>query len=116
MSSTLLLDVSKWDLVLDISGSIALAVVPYAPVQDVASAVRLFIGEAWYDTSLGIPYFEQILGQWPSLEYMREQFITAALTVPLVEEADCYFIDFTHRKLRGQIQPTISGVTQAVGF
>jgi hypothetical protein len=50
---TLLLVTDKWDLCLDANGNIASAEPPYARAQDVASALRLFAAELWYDTSLG---------------------------------------------------------------
>ena len=40
--NTLLLDQTAWDLVLDSAGNIALAAVPYARAQDVASAIKTF--------------------------------------------------------------------------
>jgi len=61
---TLLLDRTVWDLVLDSNGDIALASPPYALEQDVASAVRLFLGELWYDTTKGIPYLKKFLGNY----------------------------------------------------
>ena len=101
---TLLLDQSAWDLMLDASGNIAMATEPYAIAQDVASAVRLFAGELWYDTSQGIPYFENILGKRPPLQYIKAQVEKAALTVPSVVSARCLFAAFKSRKLTGQIQ------------
>ena len=51
--STLLLDQTEWDLVLDASGNIALASPPYALAQDVASAVRTFLDRNSRATSAG---------------------------------------------------------------
>ena len=65
--NTLLLDTVAWDLVLDSFGNIALASPPYALAQDVASAIRTFLGEVYYDASLGVPYFQDILGQLPPM-------------------------------------------------
>ena len=56
MADTLLLDLTNWDLVLDVNGNIAIARPPYALAQDAASAVKTFQGECYYDTTLGIPY------------------------------------------------------------
>ncbi|AJJ19826.1 hypothetical protein [Yersinia intermedia] len=56
MQNTLLLDRTAWDLVLDANGDIAMASLPYSIAQDVASAIKTFIGECWYDTSQGVPY------------------------------------------------------------
>ncbi|HEY6030518.1 MAG TPA: hypothetical protein VIU44_08145, partial [Gaiellaceae bacterium] len=96
---TLLLDRSAWDLVVDASGNIAVADDPYAPAQDAASAVRLFKGELWYDTAKGVPYWDRaanpdnrgaVLGFAPPLNFMRQLFVTAALTVPGVAAARCF--------------------------
>ena len=65
--NTLLLDRATWDLCLDAAGNIATASEPYALAQDASSAIRLFVSEAWYDTTQGIPYFTNILGQAPPI-------------------------------------------------
>ena len=104
IQNTLLLDQTVWDLVLDVNGNIALAGAPYSVAQDVASATRTFLGECWYDTSLGIPYWQQILGEFPPLQYVAEQIQDAALTVPNVVAAKVTFTSFKNRSLAGQIQ------------
>lgn len=81
---TLLLDVPTWDLTLDTSGNLAVASGGYAIAQDVASAVRLFKGELWYDTLQGIPYFEQVLGKIPPFGFLAAMFAVAGETVPEV--------------------------------
>lgn len=102
--TSLLLDQSDWDLVLDLSGNIAVASAPYAVAQDVASAVRVFAGELWYDTTQGIPYFGQVLGERPNLQFLKSQIEAAALKVPTVVQARCLFAKFSNRVLTGQIQ------------
>lgn len=102
--NTLLLDQSAWDLVLDSNNNIALAGAPYSIAQDVASATRTFIGECWYDTSLGIPYWQNILGELPPLQYISQQMIQQAYTIPNVVEAKVQFQSFENRSLSGQIQ------------
>jgi len=102
--NTLLLDRSAWDLVIDSSGNIAMAQPPYALAQDVASAVRLFLGELWYNTTKGIPYFEEILGQLPPLSLLTGYIEKAALTVPGVVSAQCIISSFDSREIAGQIQ------------
>lgn len=101
--NTLLLDQSAWDLVLDVNGNIALAGVPYSIAQDVASAVRTFLGECWYNTNLGLPYWQQILGDFPPLQFVRQQIITSALTVPNVASVEVTFTSFVDRNVSGQI-------------
>ena len=103
---TILLDRTKWDLVKDLSGNIALASEPYALAQDAASAIRLFSGELWYDTTRGVPYWRQILGKWPSLAYVKARLVDAALTVPGVTGARCFVSSFRDRHITGQVQVT----------
>lgn len=115
--TTLLLDQREWDLVLDVNGNIALADTPYSVAQDVASAVRTFIGECYYDTSLGIPYWQQILGRHPPLSFVKQKIIHAALTVQAVSSAKVVFTNFSGRKLAGQvIISLVNGSTATVAF
>lgn len=102
--NTLLLDRTRWDLCIDSAGNIAMASPPYSLAQDVASAVRLFIGELWYNTDAGIPYFEDILGYLPPPSLMRAYIEKAALTVPGVVSAQCIISSFADREVTGQIQ------------
>lgn len=71
-----------WDLVVK-SGNLVVSTGPTAIAQDVASAVRLFKGELWYDTVSGVPYFKDILGQVPS-GVVSARLVAAGLTVPNV--------------------------------
>jgi hypothetical protein len=111
--STLYLDPGSWDLVADANGNIALATPPYAVTQDVASACRVFLGEEYYDTSVGVPYLGQnpptnesgaILGQSPPLNVMQSAIASQALTVPDVESATCVVSAFQGRTAVGQVQ------------
>ncbi len=102
--NTLLLDQEAWDLVIDSAGSIASASPPYALAQDVASAVRLFLGELWFDTSKGIPYFENVLGHLPPVSVLTGYIEKAALSVPGVVSARCIISAFEGREVSGQIQ------------
>lgn len=115
--STLLLDLTNWDLLTDADGNIAVASEPYALAQDVASAIKLFAAELRYDTTQGIPYFEKILGQTPPLSLLKEYFVNQALTVPGVVSAQCLIQTFDGRTIAGQVQFTdINGNTSNVQF
>lgn len=117
MTTTLLLDVRAWDLVLDASGNIALASSPYSIAQDVASAVRTMTGDLYYDKTTGIPYLSNVLGQSPNLQYLKTKIEAAALTVPNVAQARCLFASFSNRVLTGQIQVIdTDGVASNVSF
>lgn len=116
--TTLVLDQDVWDLVLDISGNIALADNPYARAQDVASAVRVFTGDLWYDQQRGIPYLSRVFGQTPSIQFLRAQVEAAALSVPGVVSARVLFAQLnSERVLRGQVQfIDIDGDSRNVSF
>jgi hypothetical protein len=114
---TLLLELNDWDLCLDASRNIALATAPYALAQDVASAIKTFQGEVYYNVLLGVAYFAQILGHTPPIGVFEEAMIAAALTVPGVVSATCVIESFVGRTVTGQVQFTDStGATQTVGF
>lgn len=114
---TLLLDPDTWDLVIDADSNIAVASAPYALSQDVASACRLFQGELYYDTTQGVPYWQSILGQLPPLQFIKNAYVTAALTVPTVVAAVCYITAFVNRVISGQVQSTdVNNTTLVSGF
>lgn len=104
MATTLLLDRDDWDLCLDASGNIALASEPYSQAQDAASAVRVFQGEAYYDTTLGIPYFSDVLGRYQPTQILRARMQEAALMVPGVTDATAVLVTQPNREMTGQIQ------------
>ena len=115
MAKTMLLDRTTWDLVIDAYGNIAVADVPYSQAQDVASAQRTFAGECWYDQSLGLPYWSQILEKKFAAAILRSKLSGAALTVPGVVNARVTFSGVVDRRLTGQTQiVTTTGVTQVV--
>ena len=109
---TLLLDVGTWDLVLDANGNIAVASAPYSLAQDVASSIRTFLAEVWYDTAQGVPYWQPILGKAPPISLFQEYMVQAALNaVPTT--ADVYVVsaqaliesyDPSTRTVTGQLQ------------
>lgn len=114
---TLLLDNSQWDLLTDAAGNIAAATAPYQRAQDVASAIKTFLGEVWYDSSMGVPYFQQILGKAPPIQFFKDQMVRAALTVPGVVSADCVIESFQDRTVTGAVTFTdSSGATQSVAI
>lgn len=115
--NTLLLDQVAWDLVIDASGNIAMASAPYAIAQDVASAVRLFLGELWYDTTQGIPYWTQVLGKLPPASLLIELINQAARSVPDVVSCQTFITSFTARGVSGQIQfVDVNNQTTTVSF
>lgn len=117
-TSTMLLDQTKWDLVVDADGNIAVASDPYSLAQDAASAIQTWLGEVYYNTTVGLPYRTQILAQRPPLTLLKQQFADAALTVPGVASAKCFVQQFSNRAVGGQVQVTskASGLTSASSF
>jgi hypothetical protein len=104
---TLLLDRSTWDLVLDADGNIAVASEPYSLAQDAASAIKTFRGECYWDTSLGVPYLEQVFGGTPpSISQLKALFVAAAMTVPDVTNAQVFLSFASDRIVSGQVQVT----------
>jgi hypothetical protein len=101
--STLLLDKQTWDLTTDAFGNIAMDSTRYAIAQDVASAVKTVQGELFYDTSVGIPYYDQVLGQNFVPQLVKALFEQAALTVPGVVEAEATIFLSDTRELTGKI-------------
>lgn len=108
---------------LDASGNIALASNPYAQAQDAASAIKTFLGEEYYNTTIGLPYFTQILGQRPSISLIKSLMANAVLAqtpggVPGVVAAECFLTALTPaRQLTGQVQiSNSSGQTSVNNF
>lgn len=116
--NTLLLDVEVWDLSLDAAGNIALASGSYAVAQDVASACRTWLGELWYDTTLGVN-FESLLWNMPGASAVQQAFNQQALTVSSVATATTSITAFSlgTGALTGQIAFTTStGSNLTVAF
>ena len=103
---TILLDPSNWDLLLDSDGNIAKASNPYAIAQDAASACKLFSGELYYNTTKGIPYFKQVLGQsrGNAVSVLTAQLEEAVLTVPEVVKARTTQLYFNNGTLSGVVE------------
>lgn len=112
---TLLLDTQVWDLCLDAFGDLAVASNPYSMAQDVASALRLFNGECYYDTTKGVRYFEDILGHAPPLPLLKAELANAARTVPGVTFAQAFIVVVqSDRVVTGQVQCESTAGTFAV--
>ena len=72
--------------------------------QDVATACRTFKNELIYDSKDGVPYFSEILGQWPPLSLVRERLKAAALSVEEVVSVQIIITAVEGRQLSGQVQ------------
>lgn len=106
---TLYLQPDTWDITLDSSGKIARSVQAYAIAQNVANAVRLFTGEAFFAMNEGIPHFDIELGKTrPALSVLRARMREAALNVEGVLDAQITLDDVQERKLTGEILLTVA--------
>lgn len=74
----------SWDISLDGGGNLAQVSEKLAVAQDVATAVRLFQGEAVYLSERGVPHYTDNLGVKLSQAMIRSDITDIALTVPNV--------------------------------
>jgi hypothetical protein len=113
---SLYLSADSWDLAVDSAGNIATCTEPYRLAQDAATAIRTFTGDCYYDQSLGLPYWTDLLGRFPSLELLKSLMVDAALTVPGVVEAKV-FLTSADRVVSGQVQVSDrAGALSAANF
>ena len=94
--STIALNAS-WDTYLDQNGNIAVNTQATAVAQDVASAIKLFYGELYFDTTQGIPYFSEIFNEIYNPVIVAALLQKAALTVPNVVQAKAQNILMSNR-------------------
>lgn len=71
-----------WDISLDGAGNIAQVKSKLCVAQDVANAVRLFLGEAVYSADRGVPHYTNNLGVKLTRALIRSDMTDAALSVP----------------------------------
>lgn len=118
MAATLLLDTGTWDLVLDAAGNMAVATEPYSLSQDAASAIKTFLGEVFFDSTIGVPWLQQILGQPLQVALLKAQLVATAETVPDVASAQVFISSFNNRAITGQVQTMAvsTGTTSAANF
>ena len=71
-----------------------------------------FLGECYWDTQIGVPWLQQILGQRPTLALLKAQLAAAAMTVPDVAAAQVFISSFISRVVSGQVQVTSQSTGQ----
>lgn len=115
---SIFVDPDSWDLSVDTDGNIAVASDRYRMLQDACTAIRTFLAECWYDTTLGIPYWDEVFtGVAPPLEVIKARMVAAALTVPGIVGAQVFITSIDGRTLSGQVQVTDKdGVIAAASF
>lgn len=109
-----LLLTNNWDITLDSLGNLAIADKNYSIAQDVASAVKLFTNDAYFDTQAGIPHFDITLKRNPSPTVIRARLKEASENVPGVKSAVVNVIEIKAGKLQAEIQLTLNNNTTAV--
>lgn len=115
--STLLLSHDDHDLLVDAYGNIAMASTPYAYSQDVATASLMFKGEHVYYGGIGIPYFQEILGQRSPISIIKGHYEHAALSVQGIGSAEAVLTTNKERGLTGEIRcSTIDGTNITIGL
>ena len=78
---------SPWDLGVDAFNNMATNTQGMAVAQDVASAIQLFNGELYFDTTQGVPYFSQVFVPPFNSVLVSSLLTQAAYTVPNVVQA-----------------------------
>lgn len=100
-----------WDIGADSQNNIALVTNANAVAQNVATICRTFKGEAYYDTTIGIPYLSQVLGKSQQPTLLGSLLEDAALTVPDVKGAKVELTTGLDRVAHGSINLVDSLVT-----
>lgn len=103
MYSLLLND--DWDITLNGAGNIATAVDDYAIAQNVANAVRLFLNDAFFNLTSGIPHYTIELGMKdsPSVSILTSRIKESASQVDGVTSASVELEIEEDRVLGGEI-------------
>ncbi len=115
---TWLLNPETGDSCLDSSGDIATISGAAAVAQDVATQLSTFLGECWYDSTQGVPYWQQILGKLPPASLVASLLEAQALQVPDVAAAVATINSINAKRgAVGQMLITdTDGNTSVIGF
>lgn len=115
---TLLLDLATHDLVLDASDNIAQASDPYAMAQDAGTACATWLEEVYFDTTLGMPWRQQVFGKMPALSLVKEQLRAVAVREvgDRAQSVTVFIATLTARRVVAQVQVVPAGGGQAQAF
>jgi hypothetical protein len=100
---------NNWDLMLDAEGNIATVSGSLSVAQDVACAIKVFLGEVYFDTTIGVPYFEAVLGQSPSVQLLQSLILAQVLSVAGVVSTPAPKVtvtSYSDRKIAGRVSFT----------
>lgn len=103
MALSIPLKTDVWDIYLDSNGDMFLGDNDSSIAQDVASSVRTFEGECWYNNTLGMPYFQSIFGQNPPSSFVIDNIKTQAFTIDGVNSINVLGVGLQDRDLKGVI-------------
>jgi hypothetical protein len=120
-NASLVLSTAEWDLTLDDAGNIAVASSPNNLAQDAASGIQTYLGEYFWDITVGVPWLTRVLGvnPPPPLALLKELLVDAALeSNPEIASAQVFITSLSNRGVSGQVQvvPIGGGVLQAASF
>lgn len=103
MAKSIPLKTDTWDIFLDSAGNLSLTDNDSSIAQDVASSVRTFEGECWYNTTLGMPYFQAIFGKSPPNSFVVASIKEQAFTVDAVNSVNVVNAGLQGRNFKGVI-------------
>lgn len=90
----LLMDLVENDLKV-ISGDLSLAQGITAIQQDLQQTLQFWLGEWFLDTTVGIPYRQQILVKNPNLDLVQADLVNAALNVPGITQITDFSMQYS---------------------
>ena len=97
---------SQWDLTVDENGNIAMIDDGLQIAQDVATACRVWRGESLFDTTRGIPYKEEIMGNLPNMTVLQAYCSQEGTRINGAEIITIKDVSFENRVLKPDIQIT----------
>lgn len=95
----------NWELVITSTGNLQITTDDESIVQEVANQCQLFYGEAWFDRTQGILFFENIFVENINVKVVKNAFRTQALTVDgTTDVIPTLYIKRSTRELGGVLQ------------
>lgn len=98
---------SKHDLHIDAKGQLVMAQAPLN--QRIACRLKTFQGEYWIDTTLGIPYFTEVLKKNPDINVIRSLFAAEILKVAGVKTLESCTATFDRADRRLTVTFSVTG-------
>jgi len=106
-STSLYLDPDSWDITFDANGSLKTVSNPYSIAQDVACALKTVYGECYFDNTIGVPYYDQLLGRPVTTSAVISKLKSEAERLSTVKSVNVTLVpDRTTRVTKGYITIT----------